>query len=44
MTTALNSNVISALLRGEAAQADIRRLLNSSRQGGPLLICGAVYE
>ena len=43
MITALDSTVISALLRGEPTKSAVRRLLNSSRQEGPLLICGAVH-
>ncbi|GBF04094.1 hypothetical protein DAERI_010266 [Deinococcus aerius] len=43
MSTALDSNVISALLRAESPQAEIRRLLNAARRDGPLLICGAVH-
>lgn len=43
MTTALDSNVIGALLRGEETEAAIRRVLNASRQRGELVICGAVH-
>lgn len=43
MTTALDSNVISALLRGEGTETAIRRVLNASRQQGELVICGAVH-
>ncbi|BDP41046.1 PIN domain-containing protein [Deinococcus aetherius] len=43
MTTTLDSNVISALLRGEGTEAAIRRVLNASRQQGELLVCGVVH-
>lgn len=43
MTTALDSNVISALLRGEGTEGAVRRVLNASRQRGELMICGAVH-
>ncbi|GMA16734.1 PIN domain-containing protein [Deinococcus metallilatus] len=43
MITAVDSNVLSALLRGEATQTAIRRILNRARREGPLLICGPVY-
>lgn len=43
MTTAIDSNIISALLRGEDTEAAVRRVLNASRRGGELMICGAVH-
>lgn len=43
MRTALDSNVLMALINGEPTAAAVAARLGEIQQQGPLVICGAVY-
>ena len=43
MRTSLDTNIISALWRGEASEDELIKLLTQSRREGGMVVCGAVY-
>jgi predicted nucleic acid-binding protein len=43
MRTAIDTNILSAILRPEPNAAELSETLVSARAGGSLVICGAVY-
>ena len=43
MTTALDTNILSAVFGNEATAEALARMLFETRRSGPLVICGATY-
>lgn len=43
MITALDTNILSAVIGGDPSQAAVRAALQRATQAGPLMVCGAVF-